>query len=170
MANRFLIASLIAVALLVLVGVFLSQDYTVTRSIVIDAAPSAIHEYVGDLKRWPEWGPWQEVDPSMEVNLGKKTTGVGAERNWTSDRGAGKVVFTESAKETGIVYDMTFGEGKSKSSIRYEREEQSTRVTWQVDGVADMPVFGGYAALLMDEAIGEQFEKGLEKLKQVVEG
>ena len=30
--------------------------------------------------------------------------------------------------------------------------------------------FGGYAALLMDEAIGDQFEKGLEKLKQVVEG
>ena len=169
MAKKFLTTSIVAIALLAIVGAFLSQDYSVYRTIVIDAKPSAIHKYVGDLKRWPEWGPWKDVDPSIKVTLGKKTSGVGAERSWTSDRGEGKLVFTESSKKTGIAYDMTFGDGTSESSIRYEIEGKSTRVTWNVVGVADIPVLGGYYALWIDGAIGDQFDKGLAKLKRVVE-
>ena len=51
-------SGLITIGLFVIVGAFLPQDYSVSRSIVIDAQPSAIHGYVGDLKRWPKWGPW----------------------------------------------------------------------------------------------------------------
>jgi hypothetical protein len=170
MANRFLIAGVVAIVLLVVVGAFLPSEYSVSRSIVIDAKPSAIHELVGDLKRWPEWGPWLDADDSIEVTLGKNTTGVGAERTWTSHRGDGRIVLTESASETGITYDMTFGSGISKSWIRYQPEGDSTRVTWQVDGTADTPVVGGYVVLMMDGAIGAQYEMGLAKLKKVVEG
>ena len=37
---------------------------------------------VGDLTQWPEWTPWQEMDPKMQTTFGEQTTGVGAHQSW----------------------------------------------------------------------------------------
>ncbi|MHC4959275.1 MAG: SRPBCC family protein [Planctomycetota bacterium] len=167
--KKVLIGLAVVVALFVVVGLVLSGNYTVESSILINAEPGKIHALVGDLKRWDEWAPWKEQDPSVQVTLGEKSKGVGASQTWTSDDGNGSLTFTAVDDDKGIVYDMTFEAWTSEGSIAYEEIGDATRVTWSMKGNVDTPVIGGYFAMLMPGMIRASFEQGLEKLKSVVE-
>ena len=167
--KKVLIGLAVVVLVVVLVGVLLSGDYTAERAIVIQAKPAKIHKLVGDLKRWDDWTPWKEDDPSVEVTLGEKTDGAGASQTWTSTDGNGSLTITASDEDKGIEYDFTFADWKSKGSIRYEQLDDATKVTWTMQGNVDVPVAGGYLALMMPTMIGASFDKGLTKLKQKAE-
>jgi len=168
--KKLFIALVVLVVLAFGIGLALPQHYTLARTKVINAKPSAIHKYVGDLAQWDRWTPWKEMDDTVKVELGKKTSGVGASQTWTSKDGAGSLEFTASDSDKGVEYDMTFAKWTSKGSIRYEKVGDSTKVTWSMEGDVGMPLIGGYFALLMPGMIGPQFERGLSKLKTVVEG
>lgn len=165
------------IALFVIVGIVLPNDFRVERSVVIDAEPARVHALVGDLTRWEEWTPWKEVDPEVQTTLGSQTSGVGASQSWTDSSGGGDLVFTESSVENGIAYDMNFYMGDpesadplaSTSEMRYERVDGGTKVIWSMDGSMPVPVLGGYFAKIMPASIGPMFDSGLQKLKQRVE-
>lgn len=166
----------IVLLLLVLVGLFLPTDYDIRREVTIQAPAAKVHAWVGDLTKWPDWTPWQEHDPSTRVTLGARTTGVGASQTWTSDGGDGELTFTACSPAEGIAYDMAFlmdGERvPAQSTMLYREQGGATTVTWTMQGdAADFmpPVVGGYMNLVMKGAINGEFDKGLAKLKQVVE-
>jgi hypothetical protein len=155
-----------------MIGLFLPTNYSVNRSIIIDAKPAAIHEYVGDLKKWREWEPWTEQDPTIIITYGDKTSGIGANQAWIGKDGDGQLILTSSSPAKGIKYDLFFDDGKyeCKSAIAYEPiEEGKTKVTWSMEGSVDKPIIGGYFALIMGSMTGLAFERGLEKLKKQVE-
>jgi hypothetical protein len=167
--KKFLVVLLLLVIAIAAVGFFLPGEYSVERSIVINAKPSAVHKLVGDLKRWDEWTPWKEADPSIQVTFGQETSGVGASQTWTSKEGSGSLRFTAADEDKGIEYDMTFAQWTSQGAIRYERVGDSTKVTWTMNGDLETPVLGGYMALLMPSMISGDFDKGLQKLKRQAE-
>ena len=158
------------IGLIVVVGLLLPTTYTVKRFIVIDADPEGIHEFVGDLTKWDRWGPWKEDDPTLVVTFGEKTSGMGASQSWVGKDGTGSLQFTATADRRGVEYDLTFDDTyKCRAAIRYYPADYTTEVKWIMKGNMDMPVFGGYFALMMDSMVGPMFDRGLAKLKQVVE-
>jgi len=174
--RRFLKA--LAISLIILVGVFvvvglvLPKEYEVERTVVIDAPPQSIHVFVGDLKKWSEWTPWNNEDPTLTILLGDKTAGVGASQSWTGEGGDGELIFTASSPTEGIAYDLLFDNGAfaSVAALGYRPlSEQSTEVRWTMTGEIDMPVVGAYFALMMDAMVGQMFEQGLGELKKRVE-
>ena len=167
--KKFLIVLFVIVLVLAAVGFLIPHDYSVEESVVIDAKPSDVHDLVGDLRRWDDWMPWKEMDPTIQVTYGKDTKGVGASQTWTGKDGNGSVRITASDDDKGIEYDMSMDEMPAKGAIRYERVGDSTKVTWTMSGAIDKPVIGGYFALLMPRMMGGSFEKGLEKLKSQAE-
>ena len=169
--KRTLIGLVVLAVLAVGVGFLLPSSYTVERSVVIDAEPARVHALVDDLRRWPEWEPWRESDPSIVVTLGTATQGVGAHQSWTGSMGGGELTFTASSPERGVEYDMSFDEGKWRSvaAVRYEPEGGGTRVVWTMSGDMGMNPLDRYFALLMDAMTGPMFERGLEKLKAAAE-
>lgn len=170
---RKVVAAVVVFILIVaVIGLFLPTSYSVKRSIVIDAPPEKVHEYVGDLSKWETWSPWEEEDPTLIVTLGEKTTGVGASESWVGDSGDGALTITESSPSGGIKYELLFngGEYESEGSITYETlPEEKTEVTWAMSGDMGKSVTGGYFALLMDTTVGNVFDKGLSNLKKTVE-
>ncbi len=164
---------LVSVIIVVLIGgMFLPTKFGLSRAIDIQAKPEAIHEYVGDLKKWDVWAPWKEEDPEIVTTLGAITSGVGANQSWTDREGGGSLTLTMSSPDRGIEYDLFFDQGKyqCKSAMRYEvLAENVTKVTWSMQGDMNMPIIGGYLALMMDSMIGTMFERGLLKLKVHVE-
>ena len=130
---------LLFAAVFVVGGMLLDKSYELERSIVINAQPAEIHTLTGDLARWDEWAPWKKHDPSVNVTLGDKTTGVGASQTWTSDQGDGDLVFTLWDPTSGVEFDMGFGAGdnkiRSRGVISYEPVEGGTRVTWAMSGL-----------------------------------
>lgn len=167
--KKFFVVLLVLLIVAAVVGYFLPHAYRVEQSIHINAKPGKIHELVGDLKRWDDWTPWKEMDPSVQVTFGKETKGVGASQTWTGKDGTGFLQFTASDEDKGIEYDMKMDEMPAKGAIRYERMGDTTKVTWSMSGDMEMPVIGGYFALLMPRMVGGAFEKGLTKLKSEVE-
>jgi len=162
----------VAVLILVVVSFFLANEFEASRSIVIKAPPEKVHEYVGDLRKWDAWAPWKESDPSLEITYGEKTTGVGATQSWKGEKGGGRLTFTMCDPGKGITYDLVFDDRgpKNVSSMLYEVTPEGTKVTWALKGKIDIPVLGPYFALLVKGLIAEEFEKGLRKLAEAVEG
>jgi len=165
-------AIIIFIVIVVVVGLFLPTSYTVERSVVIDAAPTQIHKYVGDLNNWSAWEPWMEGDPTIIVTQGEKTKGIGASQSWVGDSGDGALTFTKDSPTEGIEYDLFFDDGAyvSQSAMVYDPlEDGETKVTWTMSGDIGAPVIGGYFALMMNAMVGEMFDKGLSNLKNTVE-
>ena len=163
--------AVVVVAAFFVVGELLPGTYQVKRSVVIQAERERIHTLVGDLTAWPQWSPWLEGDPTIKTTLGPKTSGVGAHQSWTSKRGPGELTFTESSVAGGIVYDMSFDQGRfrSQGALRYADASPGVRVTWTMTGDNAGSLFGGYLALAMESMVGPDFERGLEKLKAAAE-
>lgn len=154
------------------IGMLLSNDYRVSRSVEIDAPPATIHRYVGDLNQWGLWDPFREMDSTVNVTVGQPT-GVGAQQSWTSRNSrAGRLVFTKTDPQTGVMYDLYF-EGddmKNAAEVVYKPlGPDKTEVTWTMQGQVAMPVVGGYLAAMMDTLLGDTFQRGLDKLKAAVE-
>lgn len=153
-------------------GLFLPQDYRVSRSIEIDSDLKSIHQLTSDLTQWPKWSPWLELEPSVKVTLGDTTQGVGANQQWQDDSGGGHLKLIASSEQSGIIYDIWFGEGKSPSvsHMNYVMiAKKKTVVEWRIEGDVQVPVIGFYLALMMDSMIGPAFELGLENLKREAE-
>ncbi len=173
MLKKLFYAVLILLALLILIGAFLPTRYAASQSVDIRSDRARVHEFVGELRRWDEWGPWKDEDPSLVVTHGSLTTGVGAHQSWTGDSGNGELTFTQCSPEQGIAYDMLFIDGERKLPARcwmsYAPATDGTRVTWGLEGDFDMPIIGGWMVLLMGPALDDMLEKGLVKLKTVAE-
>jgi hypothetical protein len=165
------IVALGLIGVLLTAGLFLPAEFRVERSIVVEASTERIHSLVGDLEQWPAWSPWPEMDPSIKVVYGEKTTGTGAHQTWSGKSGNGALTFTECDPRRGVAYDLYFDDGQDKSlgSIRYEELPEGTRVTWTMSGDFGANIPGRYVGLLMDSVVGKSFESGLAKLKERAE-
>ena len=168
-----LVALLVAV---VVAGLVMPTTYAVEKEITIDATPADIHAYVGDLKKWPEWTPWEQADETIETTYGETTTGVGASQSWISEDGDGELKITECDARTGIAYRMEFIMGDTRSpaecAMTYTRESDTTTVTWTMQGDADgfmPPVVGGLMTPFLEGSIGGMFDQGLSNLKKKIE-
>jgi len=169
--KSLIVLLIIIIVLFVVIGLFLPKNYTVSRSVIIDAPPQQIHRYLNNLNKWPKWSPWAENDPTLVVKVGDVSAGVGATQSWDGKDGDGSLVVTSSDPSKGINYDLEFNQGKfqCKGGFVYIPDGQSTEVVWEMIGKVDTPVIGGYFASRMDTWVGKEFEKGLRNLKNVVE-
>ena len=174
--KKLFMTLLVLVVVLGVVGVVSPTDYALEKSIVIDAPPAAVHAYVGDLRKWEDWAPWFDEDPSIVTTYSDTTTGVGAHQSWTSEGGDGELTLTKCDAQTGIAYDMSFiHEGESTpatSAMTYEPVDGGTKVTWSMEGDwegAMPPVIDGLFNYLSDMMIGGMFDQGLANLKAKVE-
>ncbi len=170
--KTLLSAIIVIIVAVVVLGLFLPTSYTVERSVIIDASPSRIHEYVGNLKNWDAWEPWREGDPTLVITRGEKTKGIGASQSWVGESGDGALTFTKDSPTEGITYDLVFDGGAyvCQSSMVYDPlGDGQTKVTWTMSGDMGTPVIGGYFVLIMDSTVGKKFDKGLSNLKNAVE-
>lgn len=162
----------IIVAVILAIGLSLPTGYEVSRSIVVEAPPQEVHKYLSDLSMWRKWSPWIENDPSLKITLGEQTKGIGASQSWIGKDGQGGLTLTSSDPAHGINYDLSFNDGQyeCESSFRYEQLGDTTKVIWSMNGEIKTPVIGGFLAYKMDSWVGRDFEKGLQNIKELVEG
>jgi len=155
---------------LILIGLTLSSEYEVKQTKVISGSIKDIHKVIGNLRTWPNWGPWMEDDPNMKITS-TASSGVGATQQWTGKSGTGHLTFTHVDPEAGIAYELQFDQWpKARARFDYENiSESQSSVTWTMNGTIPIPVIGGYMALVFQEVMGKSFEKGLSNIARIVE-
>lgn len=65
------------------------STFLVERSITIDAPPAQIYPAIADFHQWPQWSPWEDVDPHLKRTYSGPTAGRGAHYAWSGNRKAG---------------------------------------------------------------------------------
>jgi len=153
----------------------MGQTMTVQRSTTIDANPDAVFALLDDFRQWPQWSPWEALDPNMTHTYSGAESGVGAIHEWSGNKkaGQGKMEITGSEPPRSLDLALTFVKPfKSENTTRFELNptgEHSTTVNWTMVSPMNlmMRVFGIFKNL--DKLIGGDFEKGLAQLKSLAE-
>lgn len=165
--KRVGIGVLTATLLVAGIGLLLPRDYSVSRSVVIDAPRERIHELCADLEQWPRWTPWFRSAPDLEITLGATTRGEGAHQSWVSERGTGELTFTRCDPDWGVGFDMLLDDRgrRAASTMCYADVAEGVQVTWELVGDNGFNPLGRFAGLLMDMVVGPMFDEGLARLK-----
>lgn len=171
--KRILLIIAILLLLVAGIGLLLPSHVRVDRSTDIKADPNTVHAFVNNFDNWNSWSPWYELDTTAHYEFSGPHSGKGAVLSWTSTNknvGSGSMTITESVAPDLIKQDLNFMEnGVAKSEYQFKASASGTTVVWAME--VDM----GFNPLLrimgkfMDSMVGKDFEKGLAKLKSVIE-
>ena len=152
----------------------MADHYVVERSTTINAAPEVVFEKVVDLTQWDDWSPWAEMDPDMDTTHGGTAGEVGSTYQWKGNRkvGEGSMRVTEVQSPERVALDLHFLKPfNSESEVEWlvDVSGDGASVTWRMTAPhSRMTKFIGMFRS-MDKMVGPDFEKGLAKLKRVVE-
>ena len=164
---KALLAVILALAVLVtIVGFFLPRDFEVTREVEIAAPPAEVFPFINTLSKRKAWSPFQT--PETENTFEGPASGAGA----TMIFEGGKIIITSSKTNERVVYETHFDNGypTSTSDISFsETTPGKTLVSWKFTGKVRADPFRRYYILRIDSDTGAKHQKGLDKLKQVIE-
>jgi hypothetical protein len=147
-------------------------EFTLSRRIHVAADPARVHDLLDDFRAWPQWSPWEDLDPQVQHTYSGAARGVGARHQWkgNSKAGEGSMEITAS-DQSKVVCDLRFLKPfKAQNESRFDLEPASggTDVTWTMTGQRN-PLMAALGRLFFDKAIGKDFDKGLAKLKATAE-
>ena len=145
----------------------------VQRSANINATADAIKSQLVDYNMFANWSPWAEKDTAMKITVTGDAGTVGHKYAWegNKDVGKGTMELTKISADT-VAEKLDFnGKGVSDVCFIFKPEGTATNLTWTMD--MNIGFFGRGMMLFfkgkMDKMLGGDFEKGLAKLKQVME-
>ena len=173
---KWLLITIVVLAIvLVVVGFLLPQQRHIERSITVSATKDTVFNQLNNLQNFNNWSPWAGLDPDTTYTFTGPQGGVGATMAWDSQMqevGSGTYKIIESNYPNQVKIEMKFGQEKMLAYSGFTLVDigaDETRVTWSFDIDFGNNLIGRYIGLMMDSAIGSQYEQGLKNLKAVVE-
>ena len=174
MLKIILIVILVIVAGVLGFAVTKPDTFSVQRSTSIKAPPEKIFAVINDFHRWPDWSPWEKLDPTMKRTQSGAASGQGAVYEWdgNSKAGAGRMEIIESAPASKVGIQLDFikpFEGHNIAEFSLAPEADATRVSWTMHGPTPFVSKVMQVFVSMDTLIGKDFEEGLANLKALTE-
>lgn len=163
----------IVILVFLLIGLFLPTDFGMQRKVVINAPVETVFEEVNEFRNWEKWSPFSAQDPTMQVSYGAVTNGIGANYSWIGEEaGKGKQFILESVPNKKIETKVEFIDGDAESTgfghWTFKEVPEGVEVTWAFSASANS-YMEKYFGALIDPFLGDTFEDGLNRLKQVSE-
>lgn len=170
---RWILYILVFLALLVLAGFLFPREVALERSVYIAKPPQAVFPYVNNSRNFNSWSPWYQLDPNTKYEYSGPDEGVGAMMSWSSDNpnvGSGSQTITASEPYSLVRTELDFGEqGDATAEFRLQPQGSGTNVTWQFSTDMGGGPIARWMGLLVKKMVGESYEQGLDKLKNLVE-
>jgi len=170
------IIKIIGITLLSLIGIiliiplFLSSSFTVSRSVEVDAPKDSVYAYLSDFNNFTEWSPWAKMEKGT-LKYKVAGTGVGSTYSWEGNQiGKGKMTLT-SLEPTVINVKMLFiapWEAEGQVQWIVEPVGSKTKVTWNYSQ-GNLKYFQRYFNLTADKMMGGAFDEGLGYVKAGIE-
>ncbi len=150
------------------------DQFSLTRTLVMNAKPDTIFPHVNRLKSWEAWSPWAKLDPEAVSIYSGPEEGVGANMSWKGNMkvGSGAMTITESTLPSRIMFRLDFEKpmkATNEAIFTFTPQTEGTLVAWSMSGQASF--MAKLMGLLMncDAMVARQFDQGLASLKAVVE-
>ena len=173
MVFKILIAlSLVLLALAIYMIATLPKVVKISRSQLIQSSPDKLFRYINNTRLIQEWNPFLDGDRDVKINYGGPPEGPNAQWSWEGAKaGAGQATIVES--EAGKRVSVRLDFRKPFHVTNYGEyallpRGSATEVTWTINESALIPRLMS-RFINLERLIGEQFEKGLAKLKVLAE-
>jgi len=168
----FLITVAVIVVALVAIAFVLPKTAHVERSMLINRPASQIFGVLNDPHRFNAWSPWFDLDPAAKYTYSGPATGVGAKFAWVGNKdvGSGSQEIIAAKPDESLKVQLDFGDmGRPTADFLLVPAGTATKVTWTLDQSFEGSLVGRYFGLMMDSMVGKDYERGLAKLKTLVE-
>jgi hypothetical protein len=168
------IAGVLVVALIALVGgaYILPEAIHVERSTVIERPAASVFPYINSLRKANEWSPWADYDPNVKMSYAGAEEGQGARMSWAGNDkvGTGSQEITQSVPNRKVASDLKFGaQAPAKAALTLTTTDAGTKVVWSLDiDLGNNPI-ARYVGTTLEAKVGADYDRGLAKLKALVE-
>ena len=174
MFKKFLIVLFVFISLFAVVVAFQADDFKISRSQKINAAPFIVFSKVNVLVKWQEWSPWAKLDPNVKNTYEGPEAGVGSVFHWVgnSDVGEGRMTIIESQGNELVKIKLEFikpFQTTNETEFNFSYSEGVTTVTWSMSGKRSFIEKAFNFLFNMDSIVGADFEKGLAAMKIAAE-
>jgi hypothetical protein len=164
----------LAIATILILAAMRPDTFRVYRSITINAPAEKIYPLIVNFQRWPEWSPYEKMDPNMKKTYSGPEEGQGAVYEWdgNSNAGKGRIDITDATAHSKVNLDLHFDRPftcDNKVVFSLEPEGDATKVTWDMNGPVPYYAKIIHTLISMDRMVGGQFEEGLASMKAVAE-
>ncbi len=147
----------------------LPTEWSVSKSVLIDAPVADVHAQVSDLRNWEQWSFWFAQDPNTTVSYDGEP-GAGQTAMWQGNSTSGRYEILEVTPDAMVRVQSSL-QGfpqPTEYTIEYEPDEEGAFVTWTARGTGEGlgERMMGFLSKGMSVAA---IEFGLEQLGQVVQ-
>jgi Polyketide cyclase / dehydrase and lipid transport len=170
---------ILLVIVIALAGLFLyaasqPDNFTVSRTLNINAAPEKIFPFLNDFTMWGRWSPYEKMDPAMRRTIAGASSGVGATYAWAGNGkvGAGDMLITASTPSSLVALDLNMRKpmrASNKVTFNLVANGVGADVTGAMHGSSPFIAKLMGVVMNMDKMVGKQFEEGLANLKRLAE-
>lgn len=171
---KLLLGLAVVICVLVVVIAMQPSDFRVSRSATMAAPQAAVFEQVNDFHKWDAWSPWVKLDPNAKITFEGPTSGEGSKFHWDGDNnvGAGSMTILKSEPNDHVHIKLDFIRpfaGTSDVHFALKPEGDGTNVTWSMEGKNNFIAKAIGLVIDCDKMIGDQYDKGLANMKEIVE-
>lgn len=174
--KKLFFAVIAFVALLLIVALFIPGDIAYERAISINAPVDKVWQNVSSLKAMDKWSPWNDLDPNMKKTWAGTTGTAGEQMCWESPndqagRGCQTVTKIDEAArriDTKMKF-LTPYESEGSAFVTLTPESSGTKAVWGFSSIIPYPFRLMKLFMNMEKAIGKDYYKGLERLKNLSE-
>lgn len=150
------------------------DTFRVVRSATINAPPATIFPLIADFRKWIDWSPYEGRDPNLKRDFAGAPGSIGHSYAWDGNKnvGAGSMTIRDIAEPQRVSLNLDFLRPfKANNIVVFTMLPQAggTEVSWDMHGPT--PLIGKVMHMFMDmdKMCGDDFEKGLAKLKGLAE-
>lgn len=169
---RLILGLGVLVFILSAVALGLPAHVTASRSVDINAPEYVVFPYVNNLRRYRDWAPWADRDPNIKITYSGPPEGSGAKAEWESNvpsAGSGSIQILESNAPNDVNLAMNFKGLEGMSTIELSPAGAGSKATWSFGFETGSSPIKRWKGLMLDRFVGDEYKRGLEKLKQKVE-
>ena len=174
MLKKIGLAVVCLIAAILILAAFKPSDFRVQRTATIQAPAEKIFPLINDYRNWPQWSPWEKLDPNMKRTFSGPQSGTGSVYEWdgNSQAGKGRMEITESVPSSRVAIKLDFIKPmEANDAVQFNLQPfgNSTTVTWTMSGPMSYPAKVMTVFMNMDKMIGKDFEAGLANMKAAAE-
>jgi hypothetical protein len=163
------------IALILVLAFTVDTDFEMERSVVIEKPSEEVFDFIKYLRNQNLYSVWVERDPDLKQEFRGRDGTVGFVSAWegNEDAGAGEQEIIGMVDGERIDYELRFFEPFESTSYSFMSteaiSENQTRVTWGMFGTFPRPMNIMLLFFDLEEAIGNDYETGLNNLKALLE-
>ncbi len=165
---------LILVTIVLVLGIIAPREMRVKESVIIHAPKKDIEQYILDFKKFEKWSPWANLDPNVQNTYEGEPMKVHHKHIWSGNEKVGKgsqeiVYISHDSIATKLIFIEPFEDKADAFFLIKPKGKNQFEISWGFVSKMNYPMNGIMWLMGFENAIRQDYKKGLETLKKIVE-